>query len=206
MDNKSLAIAGGILAVILVGVFLLFGKGTSKSDILLPSPSPVGSPGLELFNQKNQMTQQFPVLKAENIQGKKVHVKTSKGDIIFELFADAPIAASNFIYLTNKRFYDGLTFHRREEGFVIQGGDPSGNGTGGPGYQFADEPVTRSYTKGTVAMANSGKNTNGSQFFIMLADTPTLPKAYTIFGQVVEGQEIVDKIMVGDKMTSVAIE
>lgn len=206
MDNKSLAIAGGILAVILVGVFLLFGKGAGKSDILIPSPTPVGSPGLELLNQKNQMTQQFPLLKAEDIQGKKVHIKTSKGDIVFELFADAPVAASNFIYLTEKRFYDGLTFHRREEGFVIQGGDPSGNGAGGPGYKFADEPVTREYTKGIVAMANSDPNTNGSQFFIMLADTPTLPKAYTIFGQVVEGQEVVDKIIVGDKMTSVTIE
>ena len=127
------------------------------------------------------------------IEGKKIRVKTIKGDIVFELFSDSPLAASNFIFLTNEKFYDGLTFHRREEGFVVQGGDPVGNGTGGPGYQFSDEPVTRDYKRGIVAMANAGPNTNGSQFFIMLADTP-LPKSYSIFGNVISGSDLVDKI------------
>ena len=126
--------------------------------------------------------------------------------IIIALFGDAPIAASNFISLVNKGFYNGLTFHRREESFVIQGGDPSGNGTGGPGYQFIDEKVTKEYTRGIVAMANSGPNTNGSQFFIILADAPSLPKNYTIFGKVVEGIDVVDKIQVGDKMEKVTAE
>lgn len=140
-----------------------------------------------------------------NMNGKKARIKTSKGDIVFKLFADAPIASSNFISLVNDGFYDGLTFHRREEGFVIQGGDPNGDGTGGPGYKFKDEPVTRDYTRGIVAMANSGPNTNGSQFFIMLADT-SLPKQYTIFGEVVSGMEAVDKIIVGDVMEKITIE
>jgi len=103
-----------------------------------------------------------------------------------------------------EKFYDGLTFHRREEGFVIQGGDPAGNGTGGPGYKFGDELVTKDYMRGIVAMANSGPNTNGSQFFIMLDDTPSLPKQYTIFGKVINGLEAVDAIQVGDKIVKLA--
>ncbi len=125
---------------------------------------------------------------------------------MFELFdGDAPMTVSNFVALTMRGFYDGLTFHRVVPGFVIQGGDPSGNGTGGPGYKFDDEPVHRDYDEGIVAMANSGPNTNGSQFFIMLADNP-LPKQYTIFGKVTSGMDVVHKIVIGDKMTKVTVE
>lgn len=98
-----------------------------------------------------------------------------------------------------------MTFHRVVPGFVIQGGDPSGNGTGGPGYTFDDEPVTLKYDKGIVAMANAGPNTNGSQFFIMLEDNPTLPPNYTIFGKVIKGQDVVSSIQVGDVMKKVTI-
>ena len=89
---------------------------------------------------------------------------------------------------------------------MIQGGDPLGNGTGGPGYRFEDEPVTKKYDKGIVAMANAGPNTNGSQFFIMLEDNPQLPPNYTIFGKVISGQDVVDKIVIGDVMQKVTIE
>lgn len=145
------------------------------------------------------------IIPVNQITGSKARIKTAKGEIVIQFFADAPQAASNFITLGKDGFYDGLTFHRREEGFVIQGGDPIGNGTGGPGYKFNDEPVTRDYNRGIVAMANSGPNTNGSQFFIMLADTP-LPKQYTIFGEVISGMDAVDKIEVGDVMEKVTIE
>jgi cyclophilin family peptidyl-prolyl cis-trans isomerase len=150
----------------------------------------------------------FPgVLAAEEIEGKRIRISTAKGDIVFELFADtAPKTVSNFVYLTNKGYYGGLAFHRREEGFVIQGGDPKGNGSGGPGYTFEDElDDGYKYDRGIVAMANRGPDTNGSQFFIMLADYP-LPKNYTIFGRVVEGMEVVDEIAVGDVMTRVMVE
>lgn len=127
-------------------------------------------------------------------------IETNHGTIVFETYnQDAPNTVANFIKLAQNGFYDNLTFHRVIPGFMIQGGDPNGNGTGGPGYQFADElnPNTASYKegykKGVVAMANAGPNTNGSQFFIMTADYP-LPHAYTIFGKVVSGQEVVDKI------------
>lgn len=167
------------------------------------------------FNQEPPVQEQttvpmweFPgVLAPEEIEKKQIRLTTSKGVIVFELFADtAPKTVSNFVYLTTGGFYNGLTFHRREEGFVIQGGDPSGNGSGGPGYKFEDElKDSYTYTRGIVAMANAGPNTNGSQFFIMLGDTP-LPKAYSIFGRVTEGMDVVDKIQVGDVMTAVAVE
>lgn len=125
-----------------------------------------------------------------------VTIKTNFGDIKFKTYdTDAPKTVENFLTLSQKGFYDGLIFHRVIDGFMIQGGDPSGTGAGGPGYQFADElnPDTESYKNGyrvgVVAMANAGPNTNGSQFFIMVADYP-LPHNYTIFGQVVEGQAV----------------
>lgn len=129
-----------------------------------------------------------------------ITIETTKGTIVFETYdADAPKTAENFVTLANKGFYDGTIFHRVISGFMIQGGDPTGTGMGGPGYKFADElnPATPSfkagYVRGTVAMANSGPNTNGSQFFIMHKDTP-LPNNYTIFGRVVSGLDVVDAI------------
>lgn len=129
-----------------------------------------------------------------------VTLQTNFGEIQFETYdADAPKASQNFITLAEKGFYNNLTFHRVIPGFMIQGGDPKGDGTGGPGYTFEDElnPNTESYKngykKGVVAMANAGPNTSGSQFFIMLADYP-LPNNYTIFGRVIKGQDVVDAI------------
>ncbi|MBI2013617.1 MAG: peptidylprolyl isomerase [Candidatus Colwellbacteria bacterium] len=123
-----------------------------------------------------------------------VQLETTAGTIQIELYADkTPKTAENFIKLAGEGFYNGTIFHRVISGFMIQGGDPNGDGTGGPGYVFADEPFKGEYLRGTVAMANRGPNTNGSQFFIMHADQP-LPKNYVIFGHVIEGLETVDKI------------
>jgi cyclophilin family peptidyl-prolyl cis-trans isomerase len=133
-----------------------------------------------------------------------VTISTEKGDIEADLFTtDAPKTSQNFVDLAKKGFYDDVIFHRVIPGFMIQGGDGEHGkksslnrgrvGTGGPGYKFADEPVTGSYVRGTLAMANSGPNTNGSQFFIMHADYG-LPKSYTIFGQVTKGLDVVDAI------------
>lgn len=119
---------------------------------------------------------------------------TDKGDIVIALDAkNTPITANNFVALARKDFYNGTIFHRTLANFMIQGGDPKGNGTGDPGYKFDDEPVVGEYTRGTVAMANSGPNTNGSQFFIMHADVG-LQKNYVIFGHVLSGMEAVDAI------------
>ncbi len=120
---------------------------------------------------------------------------TNHGEISISLFAeDAPQTVNNFVFLTREGFYDGVIFHRVVPGFVIQGGDPTGTGRGGPGYTFRDElDKPRSYSRGTVAMANAGPNTNGSQFFICLADVG-LPHSYTIFGEVTDGMDAVDAI------------
>ena len=123
-------------------------------------------------------------------------IKTNFGDIEAELFPkDAPLAVNSFVFLAGQGFYDGVKFHRVVKGFVIQGGDPTGTGGGGPGYKFADEKVTRGYVSGILAMANSGPNTNGSQFFIILSDLSNkLPPYYTIFGQVTDGFDVVQKM------------
>ena len=167
-----------------------------------PQPQPT-----ELPLARNKKLSQFPgILKPEILQNKKAIIQTKKGLIQLQIYPEASMAASNFMLLAANGFYDGLIFHRVDPGFVIQGGDPNGNGTGGPGYQFPDEAITRDYKKGIVAMANAGPNTNGSQFFIMLADHPELPKQYTIFGQVIAGQDIVEKIAPGDVMEKVVIQ
>lgn len=123
--------------------------------------------------------------------------ETSKGDFTIELFEDkAPITTKNFIDLVNKKFYDGLIFHRIIDGFMIQGGDPSGNGTGGPGYKIPDEfhPDLKHDAAGIISMANSGPNTGGSQFFITLAPAPHLDNKHAVFGKVITGLDVVQAI------------
>jgi cyclophilin family peptidyl-prolyl cis-trans isomerase len=122
-------------------------------------------------------------------------VKTNHGDITIELLPErSPQTVNNFVFLARDGFYDGVIFHRVIKGFMIQGGDPTGTGMGGPGYKFRDElEGDGAYTRGTVAMANSGPNTNGSQFFIMHKDVG-LPHSYTIFGKVTDGIDVVDAI------------
>jgi len=148
-----------------------------------------------------------PQMQIESNRTYHVVIKTNKGDIHLDLNpAEAPMTVNNFVTLARDGYYDGVTFHRVVPRFVIQGGDPTGTGSGDPGYKFQDEAVKRSYKAGTVAMANAGPNTNGSQFFICLEDQPGLPPNYTIFGDTVAGMDVVRNIRVGDVMQSVTIE
>jgi len=135
-------------------------------------------------------------------------IHTAKGDIVFRFYPhDAKQHSAAFIKLARAGFYDGLTFHRVEPGFVIQGGCPQGTGTGGPGYNLDAEFNDKPHVKGTVAMARSSSpNSAGSQFYICLGDARFLDKQYTVFGQTIEGQDVVDKIKVGDVMETVTIE
>jgi cyclophilin family peptidyl-prolyl cis-trans isomerase len=133
-------------------------------------------------------------------------IVTPKGSIVLCLQPSiAPKTVNNFVVLARNHFYDGLKFHRVVPSFVIQGGDPAGTGAGGPGYAFADEPVQGNYTTGCVAMANAGPNTNGSQFFVCIADDTQLPKQYNLFGSVNSGVDVAQKIQQGDTMTSVVV-
>jgi cyclophilin family peptidyl-prolyl cis-trans isomerase len=137
-----------------------------------------------------------PAMTLDANKGYTATIETSAGSLEVELYPkDAPQTVNNFVCLAKAGYYDNTPFHRIIKGFVIQGGDPTGTGTGGPGYMFNDEPVSKDYLKGTLAMANAGKNTNGSQFFIVTADLRNkLPKSYTIFGQVTDGMDVVDKL------------
>jgi peptidyl-prolyl cis-trans isomerase B (cyclophilin B) len=137
-------------------------------------------------------------------------IRTNKGDIEIELFAsDAPRTVNNFVFLANEGFYDGVSFHRVIPGFVAQGGDPTGTGTGGPGYKFEDEVSPRNvphrHGKGVLSMANAGANTNGSQFFITYAPQPHLDGKHTVFGKVTSGMDVALSLEQGDVMKSVEI-
>jgi len=133
---------------------------------------------------------------------------TSRGEIVCELFAkDAPNTVNNFVFLARDKFYDGTVFHRVIPDFMVQGGDPTGTGRGGPGYQFGDEVKgnPHKHQVGTLSMANAGPNTNGSQFFITHVATNWLDGKHTVFGTVTQGQEVVDTIQQGDKLVAVTI-
>lgn len=132
---------------------------------------------------------------AHHPAGNRMKLETSMGDIIIELFADMPVTAGNFESLVKKGFYDGVIFHRVIDGFMIQGGDPTGTGTGGPGYVIRDEfTAANRNSRGTIAMANAGPNTGGSQFFINLVDNNHLDRNHPVFGKVTGGMDVVDKI------------
>jgi peptidyl-prolyl cis-trans isomerase B (cyclophilin B) len=133
---------------------------------------------------------------------------TSRGEIVCELFPKhAPKTVNNFVFLARDKFYDGTVFHRVIADFMIQGGDPQGTGTGGPGYKFEDECKgnPNKHQVGTLSMANAGANTNGSQFFITHVATDWLDGKHTVFGQVLKGQDVVNAVRQGDKLLSVAI-
>ena len=197
-----------ILTVITLGLFLAGCQQTQKttSSINLSDTKLTIITPTETMNPTSTATTEGQPTSQKTF----ATIKTSLGDIKVELFADkTPITVANFVGLAtghkewtdpasgkkmiNKPLYDGVIFHRVIKDFMIQGGDPLGKGFGGPGYKFDDEPFTGEYTRGTLAMANSGPNTNGSQFFIMHKDM-ALPKNYVIFGKVVSGIEVVDKI------------
>lgn len=130
-------------------------------------------------------------------------IETEKGNIVLELFAsDVPVTVNNFVFLARDGFYDGTTFHRVIPGFIAQGGDPTGTGTGNPGYYFADEFTDHTHVAGALSMANSGPNTNGCQFFITYAPQPHLDGKHTVFGQLIEGMDVLEQLTPRDPLTS----
>lgn len=204
--NKIFIIFLVLVVVIGLVVVIRFVNNQSQSDdqTKLELDNNLNKIDKTLINQPSTMDQSSstPVTTSEVVKNfsHEVTLETNLGVIKFKTYdADAPKTVNNYLTLAKKGFYDTLIFHRVIDGFMIQGGDPTGTGMGGPGYQFSDElnPDTESYkagyVEGAVAMANSGPDTNGSQFFIMVANVP-LPHNYSIFGQVVEGLDIAKKI------------
>ena len=149
-----------------------------------------------------------PEMQIDETKNYSVSITTNRGTIELELYPQhAPQTVNNFVYLAGQGFYDGVLFHRVIPNFMIQGGDPTGSGSGGPGYRFADEcegnPLK--HERGVISMANAGPNTNGSQFFITHLPTPHLDGKHTVFGKVVTGEDIVDAIEQGDAIVNVTV-
>jgi peptidyl-prolyl cis-trans isomerase B (cyclophilin B) len=178
----AVLIAGAVLTLFLMGV------------IKMPSSQPAKS-------------YDSPVPMVIDVNKKYTAViKTAKGDLTLELYPqDAPVTVNSFVSLARKGFYNGLTFHRIMPGFMAQGGDPTGTGSGGPGYKFQDEFSSRTHQAGSLSMANSGANTNGSQFFICYAPQPHLNGKHTVFGQLTQGMDALKQLVNGDKMTEVIV-
>jgi peptidyl-prolyl cis-trans isomerase B (cyclophilin B) len=150
-----------------------------------------------------------PAMQIDPKKNYKVTMETTKGTIVLELYPTyAPKTVNNFVFLAQEGFYDGVVFHRVISNFMVQGGDPTGTGSGGPGYKFEDEfkgnPLR--HEKGVISMANSGPATNGSQFFITHGPQPHLNNKHTVFGKVIDTQDVVDAIRQGDKMIKVTAE
>ena len=233
-DNRIWWWVGGAAAILVIGalvVWLIVRPGQAASPT--PEPSPTGpvettptntavptaeatteevSSMPESASDRNEMYDQPPEMQIDPTKSYEATISTAKGDIVVELDAGAaPQTVNNFVFLAREGFYDGLTFHRVEPGFVIQGGDPLGTGRGGPGYTVPAE-IELEHVKGAIAMARLGDQANperassGSQFYITLAETPHLDGAYTAFGQVVEGMDVVEAVAKGDVIESITIQ
>ena len=207
------------LALLLASCILIVGckkesipQSTQPSELTSAPPSEVEeeTPAQETA-EPSKVEDTGPPTEEEIAEAKEVDevavLETTQGKIVIELYPDsAPVTVANFRKLIKRKFYDGLAFHRYVEDFVIQGGDPIGDGTGGPGYAIIDEFNEHKHVTGAVAMAHAGPGTAGSQFYICLAPAPHLNGGYTIFGQVIQGLENVFKLRQGDKMTKVTLE
>lgn len=193
IDLKKYLIIGFILVVGFVGmsyyglnkVYVTNKSSEQKATTYEEQGTPMTTESAKIKSYKSQ-----PEMQLEKGKTYSATLHTTKGDININLFADkTPITVNNFVFLAKDNFYDNVKFHRVIKGFMIQTGDPLGNGTGGPGYRFNDEKFDGTYEPGTVAMANAGPNTNGSQFFIMQGDVQ-LPKNYVIFGKVADAASL----------------
>ena len=191
MTNWSLSrIAGSIL--VLVTLLLISCAVTSSEPAPTLKPMSYSAPPPTTINTSKQYT---------------ATIETGKGNIVLELFAnDVPITVNNFVFLAREGFYDGTTFHRVISSFMAQGGDPTGTGTGGPGYTFADEFTKHTHVTGALSMANAGPNTNGSQFFITYAPQNHLDGKHSVFGQLIDGMDVLEAIEQGDTIVRITIE
>ena len=188
------------IAVMLIAALILTVSCSSSSSNNSPLPTRT-----TMSSTKKTYTSPPPMIIDTNKQYTAV-IETNKGKLVLELFAkDVPKMVNNFVFLAREGFYDGVAFHRVIPGFMAQGGDPTGTGSGDPGYKFADEFTSHKHVTGAVSMANAGPNTNGSQFFITYAPQPHLDGKHSVFGQLTEGMDVLQKLVNGDVMQKVTI-
>ena len=190
MSTRNLFRIGGITLVLVTLI--------SASCAGEPEPAPTAKP--KTYSAPPPMT-------IDTGKQYTATIETEKGNLVLELFAsDVPLTVNNFVFLSREGFYDGTTFHRVLPDFMVQGGDPTGTGGGGPGYSFADEFTEHTHVAGALSMANSGSNTNGSQFFITHSPQHHLDSKHSVFGQLIEGMDILEKIGQGDTIIRITIE
>lgn len=208
-----------LLAVLVITMSLFFGCSSNPEPSEPSTPSTPSTPAESQAEppDNSEQTDGYPPMTIDVNKTYIADIKTEYGTIRVELFAkDAPKTVNNFVYLAREGFYDGTTFHRVIPGFMAQGGDPTGTGTGGPGYSFEDEINQHKHATGVISMANSGPDTNGSQFFITYAPQPHLDGLHTVFGQVIEGMNVLNRLtprdptenpsFTGDKIITITIE
>ena len=208
-------VGGGVVILVLIGLIWLLTPGQSSNVLELPTDIPtvvevpLDEPAAAPPQTSNKQYSEYPPMMIDATKKYFAQfVMANGGEFMIELYPDkAPLAVNSFVFLARDGFYDGLTFHRVIAGFMAQGGDPTGTGAGGPGYQFADEFVDelRFDGAGILAMANAGPGTNGSQFFITYDVTDWLNDAHTIFGRVTEGMDVVFAINQGDAIETIVI-
>ncbi len=187
-----------IAGIILVTITLFSASCAGKAPEPTPTPTPTPKP--KTYSAPPPMT-------IDTSKQYIATIETEKGNLVLELFAsDVPMTVNNFVFLAREGFYDGTTFHRVIKGFMAQGGDPTGTGMGNPGYSFPDEFTERTHVAGTLSMANSGPDTNGSQFFITYTPQPGLDGKHSVFGQLIEGMDVLKQIENGDVMKRIVIE
>ena len=185
-----------IAGTILVAVTLLSVSCGGQASEPEPAPEP-----------KPRTYSVPPPMKIDTSKQYTATIETEEGKLVLELFAsDVPITVNNFVFLAREGFYDDTTFHRVIAGFMAQGGDPTGTGTGNPGYSFADEFTQHTHVTGALSMANAGPNTNGSQFFITYSPQHHLDGKHSVFGQLTEGMDVLEKIEQGDTIIRITIE
>ena len=191
MTTKSLSRIAGI-TLVLVALLLASCGGQAPEPAPAPEPKTYSAPPPMTIDTSKQYT---------------ATIETEKGNLVLELFAsDVSVTVNNFVFLAGEEFYNGTIFHRVIPDFMAQGGDPTGTGTGTPGYSFADEFTKHTHVTGALSMANSGPNTNGCQFFITYTPQPHLDGKHTVFGQLIEGTDVLEKIEQGDTIIRITIE
>ncbi len=177
-----------VLMMVMVGLLGVACGGSPPEPAPQPPPPPAPAPSPESYSSP-------PAMMIDTSQQYTATIEMEKGNMVLELFAaDVPVTVNNFVFLAREGFYDGSTFHRVIPGFMVQGGDPTGTGRGDAGYKFDDEFTAHKHEVGTLSMANSGANTNGSQFFITFAPQPGLDGKHSVFGQLIEGMDVLNNL------------